>query len=41
MKGHFEQTVKAVLDQVEWLWGLYELQPRAIAGNEGVVLAAR
>lgn len=37
MKGHFEQTVKDVLEQVEWLWGLYELQPRAVAGHESVV----
>jgi hypothetical protein len=37
MKGYFEQRIKAGLEQVEWLWGLYELQPRAIAGNEGVV----
>lgn len=37
MKEYFEQTIKAVLEQVEWLWGLYELQSRAVAGNEGVV----
>jgi hypothetical protein len=37
MKEHFEQTIKAVLEQVECLWGLYELQPRAVAGHEGVV----
>jgi hypothetical protein len=37
MKGYFEQRIKAILEQVEWLWGLYELQPRAIAGNEGTV----
>lgn len=36
-KAHFEQRIKAVLELVEWLWGLYELQPRAVAGNEGVV----
>jgi hypothetical protein len=41
MKGHFEQTIKAVLEQVEWLWGLYELQPRAVAGHEGVVPPVR
>lgn len=37
MKEHFEQTIKAVLEQVEWLWDLYELQPRAVAGHEDVV----
>ena len=37
IKGQFEQRIRAVLDQVEWLWGLYELQPRAVAGNADVV----
>ncbi|GAB7331121.1 hypothetical protein MBLNU13_g02603t1 [Cladosporium sp. NU13] len=35
MKARFEQRIKAVMEQVEWLWGLYELQPRAVAGHEG------
>jgi len=41
MKGYFEQRIRAVLEHVEWLWGLYELQPRAIAGYEGVVPSRR
>lgn len=32
-----EQRIKAALEQVEWLWGLYELPPRAVAGNDDVV----
>lgn len=36
-KARFERTIRAVLEQVEWLRGLYELQPRAVAGREGVV----
>ena len=31
----------AVLEQVQWLWELYELQPRAVAGEEGVVPSRR
>lgn len=37
IKDQFEQRIKAVLEQVEWLWGLYELPPRAVAGNDDVV----
>jgi len=37
LEGQFEQRIRAVMEQVEWLWGLYELQPRAVAGDAAVV----
>jgi hypothetical protein len=36
-KAQFEQRIKAVLEQVEWLWELYEPQPSVVAGNDAVV----
>lgn len=36
-KAQYERIIRAVLEQVQWLWELYEVQPRAVAGEEGVV----
>lgn len=36
-KAQFEQQMKVVLEQVDWLWEMYEPQPRAVAGKDGVV----
>jgi hypothetical protein len=36
-KAQFEQEIRAVLEQVEWLWEMYEPQPSVVAGNDAVV----
>ena len=41
VKAQYERIIRAVLEQVQWLWELYELQPRAVAGEEGVVPSRR
>lgn len=37
IEARFEQRIMVVLEQSKWLWGLYELQPRAVAGNDDAV----
>ena len=36
-KAQFEDETKTILEQVEWLWELYEPQPSVVAGNDAVV----
>jgi hypothetical protein len=36
-KMQFEQRIRAELEQVKWLWELYEPQPSVVAGNDAVV----
>jgi hypothetical protein len=37
IKVQFEQSIRTVLKQVEWLWELYEPQPSAVAGHDDIV----
>jgi hypothetical protein len=37
VKTKFEQRVTTALEQVGWLWEMYEPQPSVVGGNEAVV----
>jgi hypothetical protein len=37
IKTQFEQRTTAALNQVEWLWEMYEPQPSVVAGNDAIV----
>jgi hypothetical protein len=37
IKAKFEETINVVLEQVGWLWELYEPQPSAVAGGDDAV----
>jgi hypothetical protein len=40
-KTQFEQRITTALEQVGWLWEMYEPQPSVIAGNDAVVPSKR